>query len=85
MQVLTRQGSVLDVRLTATRQIRGGHPEPIVEFRFSGGILCADYYLSTFQEIEAGAGLCLQGGSFPQELEPDTVQACQAWLREAQP
>jgi hypothetical protein len=56
-----------------------------VEFRFSGGILCADYYLSTFQEIEAGTGLCLQGGSFPQELEPDTVQACQAWLREAQP
>lgn len=84
MRVLTRQGSSLEVRLTATRQLRGGHPEPIVEFRFSGGILCASYYLSTFQEIEAVAGLCLQGGSFPQELDPDTVQICQEWLRKAQ-
>ena len=84
MQVLTRQGSSLEVRLTATRQVRGGHPEPLVEFRFSGGILCASYYLSTFQEIEAGVGLCLQGGSFLQELDPDTVQICQAWLQEPQ-
>lgn len=84
MQALTLQGSVLEVRLTATRRMRGGHPEPIVEFRFNGGILCASYYLSTFQEIEAGAGLCLKGGTFPQELEPTMVQTCQEWLREAQ-
>lgn len=79
MQTTTRQGTVLTVQLTALQRIPGGHPEPIVEFRYSGGMLCSDYYLSTFQGIPAGEGLCLMGGTYNrQDLSPESVAACQA-------
>ena len=87
MQTTTRQGQTLSVHLEAIHRIPGGHPEPIVVFRYPGGIECSAYYLSTFQGIPAGEGLCLTGGTYErQELAPEAVQTCQrqceAWLRE---
>ncbi len=95
MQTTTRQGTVLTVHLAAIQPRAAGQPEPIVEFRYRGGILCSSYYLSHFMAIPAGTayplreGLCLEGGTFTrQELSADAVAACQvqctAWLREVQ-
>jgi hypothetical protein len=81
MQTTTRQGTVLTVQLTALQRIPGGHPEPIVEFRYGGGMLCSAYYLSTFSAITAG--LCLEGGTDTrQDLSPEAVAACQAYCAE---
>jgi hypothetical protein len=83
MQTVTRQGTVLSVQLAAVTRHSGGHPEPIVEFRYPGRALCSSYYLSTFNGISAGEGLCLEGGTDTrQDLSPESVAACQAWLRE---
>ena len=83
MQTTTRQGTALTVQLTALNRTPGGHPEPIVEFRYYGWILCSDYYLSTFQAIPAGDGLCLMGGTDTrQDLSPEAVTACQAYCAE---
>jgi len=88
METTTRQGTSLTVHLTVRPRLPAGHPEPIVEFRYRGGILCCSYYLSTLQDIPAGEGLCLRGGSDPEELAPDAVAACRAqcaaWMREVQ-
>ena len=84
MQTTTRQGTALTVQLTALQRIPGGHPEPIVEFRYRGGTLCSSYYLSTFNATIAG--LCLEGDAANrQDLSPESVAACQAWLQEVQP
>ena len=84
VQTTTRQGRTLDVTLTALARIPGGHPEPIVEFRYRGGILCSCYYLSTFQAIPAGQGLCLEGDRINrQDLPPEAVASCQAWVTAA--
>jgi hypothetical protein len=81
MQTTTRQGTVLTVQLTALQRIPGGHPEPIVEFRYGGGMLCSGYYLSTFNAITAG--LCLEGDLINrQDLSPESVAACQAYCAE---
>lgn len=89
MHVTTRQGTVLTVHLAAIHRIPAGQPDPIVEFRYRGGILCSSYWLYTFQAIPAGEGLCLEGGTFNrQDLPPEGVAACQrqclAWMRECQ-
>lgn len=84
MQVTTRQGTVLTVHLAAIHRIPAGQPDPIVEFRYRGGILCSSYWLPTFQAIPAGEGLCLEGGTFTrQDLPPQAVASCQAWAAEA--
>lgn len=84
MHTTTRQGTVLTVQLTALHRVPGGHPEPIVEFRYGGGVLCSSYYLSTFNAITAG--LCLEGDRVNrQDLSPESVAACQAWLQEVLP
>lgn len=81
MHITTRQGTALTVRLEALHRIPGGHPEPIVEFRYGGGMLCSSYYLSTFNAITAG--LCLEGDRVNrQDLTPESVKACQVWLQE---
>ena len=87
MHVITRQGTRLSVHLAAIHRVPAGHPEPIVEFRYNGGILCSSYWLSTFQEIPQGQGLCLAGGTIArQEMDPEAVTACQlqcqAWMAE---
>jgi hypothetical protein len=87
MHVITRQGTKLSVHLAAIHRIPAGHPQPIVEFRYSGGILCSSYYLSDLQQIPPGNGLCLAGGTIArQELDPEAVtacqQQCQAWMAE---
>ena len=76
--VRTRQGKALTVHLAAIPRLPAGQPDPIVEFRYSGGILCSSYWLATFQAIPAGEGLCLEGGtSTRQDLSPEAVAACQ--------
>lgn len=85
MQLLTEQGTPLTLHLAAIPRLPGGHPEPIVEFRYIGGILCSSYYLSTF--LEVSSGLCLEGGTYSrQEINADTVsrckQQCIAWMQE---
>lgn len=78
MHVITRQGTRLSVHLAAIHRVLGGHPEPIVEFRYGGGILCASYYLSYLQQVAPGQDLCLVGGIVArQELNPEAVTACQ--------
>ena len=83
MHITTRQGQALTVRLEAIQRIPAGHPEPIVSFRYPGGIECSCYYLSTLQAIPSGEGLRLTDRL---EIAPDTVAACQAqcaaWMRE---
>lgn len=78
MRIETRQGTALTVSIEALQRIPGGHPEPIVEFRYGGGILCSSYYLSTFLAISDG--LCLEGDRFNrQDLSPSAVSAIKAW------
>jgi hypothetical protein len=85
VQLLTQQGTTLTLHLAAIPRLPAGHPEPIVEFRYVGGILCSSYYLSTF--LEVSSGLCLQGGTYSrQEIDANTVslckQQCVAWMQE---
>ena len=83
METTTRQGKPLVVTLEALQRVKGGHPEPILSFRYPGGILCSSYYLSTFQSIPAGEGLCLEGqGTYCLELSPDSVAMLQFALSE---
>lgn len=82
MQLVTLQGTTLHLTLTARERILGGHPEPIVEFRYTGGILCASYYLSDFLTLTAG--LCLVGGQFSrQDLTADTVSLCKQFISDS--
>ena len=83
METTTRQGKPLVVTLEALQRVKGGHPEPILSFRYPGGVLCSSYYLSTFQSIPAGEGLCLEGqGTYCQELSPDSVAMLQFAISE---
>ena len=87
MHLETRQGTTLTLHLTALHRITAGQPDPVVEFRYKGGILCSSYWLATFQAIPAGEGLCLEGGTYNrQEISAETVAACQtqcaAWMAE---
>jgi hypothetical protein len=76
--MMTTCQAPLQVSLAAVDRVPGGHPEPIVEFRRSGGWLISSYYLSTFQAISEG--LTLDGdGTY---LSAASVKACQAWLLE---
>ena len=83
VQVLTQQGTPLTLHLVATPRLPAGHPQPIVEFRYLGGILCSSYYFSTF--LEVSSGLCLHGGTDSrQDIDAATVRLCKdqcaAWL-----
>ena len=85
MQLLTQQGTPLTLHLAAIPRLPAGHPQPIVEFRYLGGILCSSYYLSTF--LEVSSGLCLQGGiDSRQDIDTATVSLCKdqclAWVQE---
>lgn len=85
MHLLTEQGTPLTLHLAAVPRLPAGHPDPIVEFRYTGGILCSSYYLSTF--LEVSSGLCLQGGTYSrQDIDANTVslckQQCLAWMQE---
>jgi len=81
MITTTRQGTPLTVTLEAQQRIPGGHPEPIISFHYAGGSLCSCYYLSTFQTIPAGQGLCLEGqGTYRQDLSSASVATLQAAL-----
>jgi len=85
VQLLTQQGTPLTLHLAAIPRLPAGHPEPIVEFRYLGGILCSSYYLSTF--LEVSNGLCLQGGTNSrQDIDAATVSLCKdqcaAWVQE---
>jgi hypothetical protein len=87
MQLQTRQGTTLSLHLAAIHRIPAGQPDPIVEFRYRGGILCSSYWLATFQGIPVGEGLCLMGGTDTrQDISAETVAACQtqcaAWMAE---
>jgi len=84
MQLNTVQNTTLTLSLTARNRVKGGHPEPIVEFRYTGGILCSSYYLSTF--LKTIGGLCLEGGTYcRQDIDAITVslckQQCFAWMQ----
>jgi hypothetical protein len=89
MQVTTRQGVTLAVSITASERITGGHPEPIIEFRYPGGILCSSYFLSTFLDYAASKdGLMLEGGRTirQQSIDSQAMQACADFIaRECQP
>ena len=75
VQLLTQQGTPLTLHLAAIPRLPAGHPQPIVEFRDLGGILCSSYYLSTF--LEVSSGLCLQGGTdYRQDIDAATVGLC---------
>jgi hypothetical protein len=87
MQLQTEQGTPLTLHLAAIHRIPAGQPDPIVEFRYRGGILCSSYWLATFQAIPPGHGLCLEGGTDTrQDISAETVAACQAqcdaWMQE---
>ena len=82
MRIDTRQGQTLTVSLEALQRVPGGHPEPIVEFRYPGGILCSSYYLSAFLAIPDG--LCLEGDRLMrQDLSSSAVASVKAWLEQA--
>ena len=89
MHVITRQGVPLAVTITASERIPGGHPEPIIEFRYPGGILCSSYFLSTFLTYAASMdGLMLEGGRTirQQSIDSQAMQACADFIaRECQP
>ena len=75
MQLTTLQGTTLTLSLTARKRVLGGHPQPIVEFRYLGGILCASYYLADLLSLQGG--LCLEGDTINrQDLDAATLDAC---------
>jgi len=89
VQVFTRQGVPLTVTITASDSLAGCHYEPIIEFKYPGGILCSSYYLSTFLSHAASKdGLMLEGGRTirQQSIDSATMQACAAFIAsECQP
>ena len=89
MHVITSQGVPLAVTITASERIPGGHHEPIVEFRYPGGILCSSYFLSTFLDYAARKDrLMLEGGRtiHQQSIDSHAMQACADFIaREYQP
>jgi hypothetical protein len=79
MHVITRQGVPLAVTIAASERIPGSHHEPIIEFRYPGGILCSSYFLSTFLSCAASKdGLMLEGGRTirQQSIDFQAMQAC---------
>jgi hypothetical protein len=73
MQTTTRQGQTLSVHLEAIHRVPAGHPEPIVVFRYPGGIECAAFYLSHFLSRSSAQALKLTQRD---ELAPDAFLAC---------
>lgn len=74
MQTTTRQGTTLTVHLEAVHRVPCGQPEPIVSFRYLGGIECCCFWLSAFLQRPADQPFYL---SSTEELAPDAVAACQ--------
>jgi hypothetical protein len=83
MHTTTRQGQTLSVHLEAIHRVPAGQPEPIVVFRYPGGIECAAFYLSHFLSRPSSEPYRL---THNHELAPEAVAACQqqcdAWMRE---
>ncbi len=76
MQTTTRQGAALTVHLEAIHRVPAGHPEPIVSFRYVGGIECCCFWLSAFLQRPSDQPFYVS----PSEvLAPDAVAACQRY------
>jgi hypothetical protein len=87
MQIRTTRGTTLSVSLSAEEKIANGHSEAIIDFRYSGGMLCTSYYVSTFidhaTKNDGQDGLMLQSGKFiaEQVIDAPTVQACANFIK----
>lgn len=60
--------------------------EPVISFRFDNGQLCSNYFISTFQAIPDGQGLCLHGGRYNyKSISADLVRGCKRFIETFQP
>ena len=78
MRLKTNEGVLLQVSV-------GWDPnysqEPVIWFRFDNQQLCSCYFISTFQAIPKGEGLCLDGGRFSyKSISAELVAECQGLI-----
>lgn len=60
--------------------------EPVIWFRFDNQQLCSSYFVSTFQAIPKGEGLCLDGGRFSyKSISAELVAECQGLIESSLP
>lgn len=58
--------------------------EPVIWFRFDNQQLCSSYFISTFQAIPDGQGLCLDGGRYDyKSISADLVKGCKRLIDQA--
>ena len=74
MKLKTREGVLLQVSVGSSKY----YPqEPSIEFRFDNQQLCSSYFVSTFQAIPDGQGLCLDGGTYTyKSISAEQVAEC---------
>lgn len=83
MRLKTNEGVLLQVSVGWDEN----YPqEPTIWFRFDNGQLCSSYFISTFQAIPDGQGLCLDGGRYEyKSITADLVRGCKRLIDRVQP
>lgn len=74
MRLKTKEGVLLQVSVGWSKY----YPqESSIEFRFDNQQLCSSYFVSTFQAIPEGEGLCLDGGRYSyKSISAELVAEC---------
>ncbi len=82
MRLKTREGVLLQVSVGWDEN----YPqEPVIWFRFDNQQLCSSYFISTFQEIPDGQGLCLDGRRYDyKSISADLVRGCKCLIDQAE-
>ena len=78
MKLKTEQGVLLHVSVGWSKH----YPQqPSIEFRFDNQQLCTIYFVSTFQAITEGQGICLDGGTYSyKSISAEQVAECQGLI-----
>lgn len=78
MRLKTKEGVLLQVSVGWDEY----YPqEPSIWFRFDNHQLCSSYFVSTFQGIPDGQGLCLDGGTYSyKSISAEQVAECKGLI-----
>ena len=78
MRLKTKEGVLLQVSVGWDKS----YPqEPVIWFHFDNQQLCSSYFVSTFQAIPEGQGLCLDGGRYSyKSISAALVAECQGLI-----
>ena len=83
MRLKTSEGVLLQVPVGWDKHYS---QEPVIWFRFDNQQLCTSYFISTFQAIPKGEGLCLDGGRYSyKSISAELVAECQGLIERCLP